>query len=67
MTYKYRVLKEYHDAEWDFDLEVGDIVADADFPEPDIPANLVGKRVLEPADMEAENARLAVELEPDEE
>ena len=59
MAYEYRVVKNYHNQEWDFDLVEDDIVTDGDFPEPDIPANLVGRGVLEPADMEAEAARLA--------
>ncbi len=59
MAYEYRVLKDYEDSHWGFYLVEGDIVTDADFPEPDIPSNLVGKNVLEPADMEAEGARLA--------
>lgn len=63
MAYEYRVLEDYQDGRWGFYLVKGDIVTDADFPEPDIPSNLVGKRVLEPADMEAEAIRLADAIE----
>lgn len=59
MVYKYLVVKDYHDAEWDFDLVEGDFVTDTQFPEPDIPADLLGKGVLEPADMEKEKSRLS--------
>jgi hypothetical protein len=66
MAYQYRVLKDYSDVEWDYDLVEGDIVTDVDFPEPDHPARLIGKQVLEPANMEAEKLRLA-DVEPDDE
>ncbi len=59
MAYKYRVIKNYVDREFDFELVAGDIVTDEQFPEPDVPARLVGRGVLEPADMEAEAARLS--------
>ena len=65
MAYEYKVVKNYHSTEWDFDLVEGDVVTDAQFPEPDIPANLIGRGVLEPADAETEIARLAY-TEPDE-
>jgi hypothetical protein len=69
MAYEYRVVTDYHSNEHDFDLVAGDIVTDSQFPEPDIPANLVGMGVLEAADMESEMARLSdnpaiVEEEP---
>ncbi len=55
--YEYRVIKDYtYQGE---DLHEGEILTDADFYEPDIPANLIGRGVLEPADMEAEEVRLA--------
>lgn len=57
MAYEYRVLKDYECAE--FYLAEGDIVTDDDFSEPDIPGRLMGRGVLEPADMDAEEARLA--------
>ena len=57
--YEYRVVKNYVDHEFGFELVEGDIVTDEWFPEPDIPASLVGRGVLEPADMETEAARLA--------
>lgn len=57
--YEYRVTKDYVDREFDFELAAGDIVTDEWFPEPDVPARLVGRGVLEPADMETEAARLA--------
>lgn len=63
--YEYEVVRDYHDSIYDFDMNEGDIVTDADFDEPDIPARLVGMGVLKPADMEAEEARLA-DGEPDE-
>lgn len=67
MSYEYEVMKDYHSIEWDFDLVKGDIVTDDDFPEPDIPSELVGRRVLQAADMEAEAARLADPPEVEEE
>jgi hypothetical protein len=67
MAYEYRVMRDYHNAEFDFDLVEGDIVTDDQFPEPDIPAMLVGRGILEPADMEAEAARLADAPEDEEE
>ncbi len=56
--YEYRVVKDYHDKEHGFDLREGEIVTDDDFHEPDIPARLVDRGVLEAADMEAEAERL---------
>ena len=61
--YEYRVTRDYT-----FEgqqLHEGEIVTDADFYEPDMPSNLIGRGVLEPADMKAEEERLAYE-EPDE-
>jgi hypothetical protein len=58
-AYEYRVVKDYYSKEWDFELVEGDIVIDADFPEPDIPQYLIGRGVLEPADKKAEAKRLA--------
>lgn len=57
--YKYKVVKNYRSEEWDFELMEGDIVTDGQFPEPDIPSMLIGKGVLEPADIKAEQKRLA--------
>lgn len=58
MGYKYRVLKDYHDNEFDFNLVEGEIVTDEDFHEPDITARLIGRGVIEAADQEAEAERL---------
>lgn len=57
--YEYRVLKDYHDNEHDFNLAKGDIVTDDDFHEPDIPARLVGRGIIEAADQDAEAERLS--------
>lgn len=60
MAYQYRVIaEEYVDPEFGFTLFSGELVTDADFPEPDIPGRLIGMGVLEPADMDAELARLS--------
>lgn len=61
--YKYRVTRDYvFEGE---QLHEGEILTDADFYEPDMPANLIGRGVLEPADMETEEVRLAdAEVEP---
>ena len=58
MAYEYKVVKNYQSQEWDFELVEGDIVNDAQFPEPDITAYLIGRGVLEPADKKAEEKRL---------
>jgi hypothetical protein len=60
MMYEYRVIKGYYSQEWDFELVEGDIVTDSQFPEPDIPADLIGRGVIEPANMKAEKKRLDV-------
>ena len=57
--YEYRVVSDYYSQEWDSHLVAGDIVTDADFPEPDIPARLVGMGIIEAADMDAESVRLS--------
>lgn len=59
MGYEYRVVRDYHNSEWDFDLVAGDIVTDDQFPEPDIPGGLVGRGILEPANTEVETERLS--------
>ena len=59
MAYEYRVVRDYVSQPHGFELRVGDIVTDSQFPEPDIPAQLIGRGILEPADMEAEALRLA--------
>ena len=61
--YEYRVTRDYmFQGE---QLHEGEILTDADFHEPDMPASLVGRGILEPADMEAEAVRLA-DAEPSE-
>lgn len=56
--YQYKVLKDYSSDEWDFDLVKGDTVVELDFPEPDIPAYLIGRGVLAPYDEKKESSRL---------
>jgi hypothetical protein len=56
--YQYRVVKDYYDNEFGYQLVSGEVVSDNDFAEPDMPARLVGLEVLEAADKKAENKRL---------
>lgn len=61
--FEYRVVKDYEHPHFDFVLYEGDILVDADFPEPDIPAMLYGRGILEYVDQEREAARLADPVE----
>jgi hypothetical protein len=58
-TFEYRFTRDYEMSDWGVTWAAGDVVVDADFPEPDIPANLVGRGILEYVDQEQEAARLA--------
>jgi len=58
-VFEYVVLRDYVYPEFGLVLNEGDIVTDAFFPEPDIPANLRARGILGYVDEEREAARLA--------